>query len=167
MAEVKDRLVVGLDGSDAADAALAWCLAFADHTGADVQAVTAWVYDPMLDDESVNGNAASAREEHLRQLEEYVDSACAGRPGMEARCVAAEGDPADVLVECSCDAMLLVIGSHGWGKWRGLLAGSVRGSCLRHAPCPVVVIPPQARLPGSAVGRLPAGTAHQASEDGR
>ncbi|MEV0067983.1 MULTISPECIES: universal stress protein [unclassified Amycolatopsis] len=138
MAEVNDRLVVGLDGSDAAD----------------VQAVTAWVYDPMLDDESVNRKAAEAREEHLRQLEEYVASACAGRPGVEVRCVAAEGDPADVLVECSRDALMLVVGSHGWGKWRGLLAGSVSGSCLRHAHCPVVVIPPRAWLPGSAVGRL-------------
>jgi nucleotide-binding universal stress UspA family protein len=166
MAEARDRLVVGLDGSDA-DAALAWCLEFADRTGADVQAVTAWVYDPMLDDESVNRNAVEAGEEHLRQLEDYVASACAGRPGVEVRCVAAEGDPADVLVECSRDALMLVVGSHGWGKWRGLLAGSVSGSCLRHAHCPVVVIPPLVWLPGSAVGRPLAGTAHQASEDGR
>jgi len=51
------------------------------------------------------------------------------------------GDPAVELARLSHHADLLVLGSHGHGKAAGLLLGSVVSECLRHAACPVVVIP--------------------------
>ncbi|MEO6090265.1 MAG: universal stress protein [Umezawaea sp.] len=50
------------------------------------------------------------------------------------------GDPAVELHH----ADLLVLGAHGHGKAAGVLLGSVVSECLRHAACPVVVIPPGA-----------------------
>jgi nucleotide-binding universal stress UspA family protein len=38
-------------------------------------------------------------------------------------------------------ADLLVVGSRGYGGFRGLLLGSVSQQCAQHAPCPVVIIP--------------------------
>jgi nucleotide-binding universal stress UspA family protein len=54
------------------------------------------------------------------------------------------GGPASVLVETGRGAELLVIGSRGLGGFRGLLLGSVTQQVIAHAPCPVVVITPDA-----------------------
>ena len=52
-----------------------------------------------------------------------------------------QGDPIRVLPELSRDAAMLVVGRHRGGLVRQLLLGSVSAACVRHASCPVVVIP--------------------------
>jgi nucleotide-binding universal stress UspA family protein len=47
-------------------------------------------------------------------------------------------DPARHLLEKSCSAQLLVVGSHGRGRWPGML-GSVSTAMVRVADIPVVV----------------------------
>ena len=49
------------------------------------------------------------------------------------------GHPANVLVEASRGADLLVVGSRGHGTVVGMLLGSVSHHCVLHAECPVVV----------------------------
>jgi nucleotide-binding universal stress UspA family protein len=41
-------------------------------------------------------------------------------------------------------ADLIVMGSHGRGKVKGILMGSVSQDVLRKAPCPILVAPPKA-----------------------
>jgi nucleotide-binding universal stress UspA family protein len=51
------------------------------------------------------------------------------------------GLPAAELIEASQDAELVVVGSHGAGRLRRLMLGSVSAQVSQHARCPVVVIP--------------------------
>ncbi|MFD8498427.1 universal stress protein [Amycolatopsis sp. NPDC059657] len=155
----ENRIVVGVDGSEASIAALYWAcdLATAERL-ATLQVVTAWIHDPMLDDDSVSRNLAEAGKAHREQLEALVSKTLGERPGCEIVCEAIEGDPADVLVKASEGATMLVLGSHGAGKLLHLLVGSVSGACLRRATCAVTIIPPPARAEGSKLGRLLAST---------
>lgn len=52
----------------------------------------------------------------------------------------AEGNPAQVLIDASDGADLLVVGSRGHGGFTEALLGSVSQHCVQHAHCPVVVI---------------------------
>ncbi len=60
--------------------------------------------------------------------------------GIELETIAAEGQPANVLLKISEGADLLVVGSRGLGGFRELLLGSVSQQCAQHASCPVVII---------------------------
>jgi hypothetical protein len=51
------------------------------------------------------------------------------------------GDPATVLVDASRESDLLVLGSRGYGPVRAVLLGGVSQAVIRHATCPVVVVP--------------------------
>jgi nucleotide-binding universal stress UspA family protein len=62
-------------------------------------------------------------------------------PGVELEARVAEGNPADVLIDASRDADLVVVGSRGRGGVVGLLLGSVSQRCVERAHCPVVVVP--------------------------
>jgi nucleotide-binding universal stress UspA family protein len=58
------------------------------------------------------------------------------------------GDPARVLLDALAeDAVLCVVGARGQGPLRAALLGSVTGELVEEAPCPVVVVPPEAQLP--------------------
>ncbi len=49
------------------------------------------------------------------------------------------GRPAQVLVEASAGADLLVVGNRGHGGFPEMLPGSVREQVITHATCPVLV----------------------------
>ena len=50
------------------------------------------------------------------------------------------GNPAEILVEESHGANLLVVGSHGREAFRGMLMGSVSIHCVNQGHCPVLVV---------------------------
>jgi nucleotide-binding universal stress UspA family protein len=133
------RIVVGVDGSNPARAALRWAAAQAELTGSPVDAVIAWEYPvfsvgqvllPPEDPESIAG----------RVLEHAVAETLEGSP-VEVRQRVAGGHPAQVLIDAAQRAHLLVVGSRGHGTFSAALLGSVALQCIQHAPCPVVVVP--------------------------
>jgi nucleotide-binding universal stress UspA family protein len=51
-----------------------------------------------------------------------------------------EGSPNLSLLQAAGNADLLVVGSRGYGGWKGLLIGSVSAQAITQSPCPVAVI---------------------------
>ena len=144
------RIVVGVDGSDGARAALAWALAEAVRRGAEVDVLSAVPVDFYWDDAYLRADGGVDRvradtETRARALIEEVrrDPAVASvAAGVPVDVVVVAGPPAEFLVDRAEGADLLVVGSRGRGAARSTLLGSVALHCVTHAPCPVVVVHP-------------------------
>src|SRR5262249_13429837 len=59
---------------------------------------------------------------------------------LDGQALAVQGQPADVLLEQSADATMVVVGRRGLGGFGSLLLGSVSQQVVQHATCPVVVV---------------------------
>jgi nucleotide-binding universal stress UspA family protein len=139
--EIRDTdIVVGVDGSPSSNAALRWALGQARRTGGRVQAVTSWEFPAYYGMGAVfpyEDFAATAG----KILHEAVEEALgAGGPDVPVRESVVAGHPAQVLIDLSAHAALLVVGSRGHGAFTGTLLGSVSQQCAQHARCPVVVV---------------------------
>jgi nucleotide-binding universal stress UspA family protein len=68
----------------------------------------------------------------------------AGASTLNARPLAQEGRPAELIVNCGAamKADLLVMGTHGLSGFRRLLLGSVTEKVVRTATCPLLTVPP-------------------------
>jgi nucleotide-binding universal stress UspA family protein len=139
-----ERIVVGVDGSQAAREALQWAVDEARRRNATVEAVYAW-HQPFMAGYILEGelDLGHYEEEAQEILDRAVDGVKdGGDVAIERRLVA--GSAAGALVEEAKGAALLVVGSRGRGGFSGLLLGSVSQQAAHHAPCPVVIIPPAA-----------------------
>lgn len=135
------RIVVGYDGSDGGMRALLWAVGDAHNRGGSVQAVMA--YDWPVTEAALLAGAGPEGE--LKRAEEKLAQAIEGVRGQFRDVpIAAEavlGNASQKLAEASKDADLLVVGSHGHGHLHQAVLGSVSEGCIRHAHCPVVVVP--------------------------
>ncbi|MFJ5117189.1 universal stress protein [Kitasatospora sp. NPDC088548] len=133
------RIVAGVDGSPSSRQALRWAVGQARLTGAEVEAVLCWLLPPMYGraPTSVNRELGHAAEKVLAQA--VAEAVGDDRP-VEIRESAVLGNAAEILVERSRGAELLVVGSRGHGGFAGALLGSVGQHCVQHASCPVVVV---------------------------
>lgn len=139
----QQRVVVGVDGSECAQEALAWALRYAADVGGHVTAVTAWHYAPLT---SASGGVAphtpDPRIAAESQLAAAIEKAEVDASQIDREVV--HGHPAGVLIDRSRDADLLVVGHRGHGGFSEMLLGSVSTHCVHHAQCPVVVVRTQA-----------------------
>jgi nucleotide-binding universal stress UspA family protein len=139
------RVVVGLDDSDSAQAALMHAVDLADEMDAEVEAVVAVqlpVYWGELD-AVVPVSLGEVREQALTRARERVAELPAGIR-VPVRVLAAVGPAGAVLVERGAGAALLVVGSRSRSRLPGMLMGSVALHCAVHAPCPVMIVHPEA-----------------------
>ncbi len=139
-----ERVVVGVDGSPASAAAMAWAARYARAVGAAVRVVLAWHYPAAAGQEPVGVAPPSVTAEVEQSRNEILDKAIAAAFG-EPPDVAVErsirhGHPAQVLIDESKDADLLVVGNRGHGGFTGMMLGSVSTHCVTHAHCPVTVV---------------------------
>jgi nucleotide-binding universal stress UspA family protein len=139
-----EHVVVGVDGSPASTAALAWAIRHARGLGATIHAVIVWHYPDAAGQapvgvapKSVTTGVEQSRDEILEQA---ITDAVGTDPGVPIEREIAYGHPAQVLIDESKDADLLVVGSRGHGGFTGMRLGSISMHCVTHALCPVTVV---------------------------
>jgi nucleotide-binding universal stress UspA family protein len=132
-------IIVGVDGSPEAAAALAWAVDEARLHGARLHVVHAY---PVLS--ALTGSTGDELYAHLEtDAKELLQRIAAAGPSVEDLSVnylGVPGNPAEVLIEASREAKLLVVGSRGLGGFMGLVMGSVSSQCVHHSHCPVLVV---------------------------
>jgi nucleotide-binding universal stress UspA family protein len=137
-------IVVGIDGSDCSKTALSWALTESRLRRTSLTAIIAWAIPPI----AVAYGLASTDEDFLESvrmaaselLDAFLADVAEETRGIEMHRAVIEGRAAEVLVEASTGAELLVVGSRGLGGFKELVLGSVSHQCAQHARCPVVIV---------------------------
>lgn len=136
-----DKIVVGVDGSEQAAAALRWALREAQLHGCPVKAVMAWGY---LDQHHAAAGSRFAPDYDQADAVAALDSFITQAVGADLGGGVTRSVPCDLaanaLISAVDEESLLVVGARGLGGFRGLLLGSVSEHCLHHAPCAVAIV---------------------------
>jgi nucleotide-binding universal stress UspA family protein len=136
----KPQIVVGVDGSPDSKDALLWAAEHARLMGGTLRVVYAW---------SLGGIAGlgipplpgyGLLEERAKEFPAQLAREVLGEErDITVVPVAVRGNAAQVLVDASAKADLLVIGSRGLGGLKDMVLGSVGHHCAAHSNCPVVL----------------------------
>lgn len=133
------RIVVGVDGSKPSQQALRWGARLAATFGAGLDAVTSWAYPAGYGWGSIPSDWDPA-EDMQKVLDQTLQDVFGDHPPAGLRRLVREGGAAQVLLDASQGAIMLIVGSRGHGGFAGLLLGSVSANVAEHATCPVLVI---------------------------
>ena len=140
------RIVVGVEGSGYARAALIWALEEAHHRDAVIEVVTCYspTYVPAAPDLGyVPLDSFDLAAEVEKMQGEVIESAIEASDfgdEVEIRRVLQKGRPADTLMTAAEGATMLVVGNRGRGGFAGLRLGSVSQAIAHHSPCPLVIV---------------------------
>jgi nucleotide-binding universal stress UspA family protein len=129
-----DRIVVGIDGSEAAGRALLWAVAEARLRGVRLLVLRAWSYI----DQGPPFVTSYGEDTVLEQLDSAIASV--DTASVEVDRAALCDHAAAALIDASKGADLVVVGARGRGGFSALLLGSVSQQVVTHAHCPVVVV---------------------------
>jgi nucleotide-binding universal stress UspA family protein len=139
----RERVVVGVDGSEPSEAALRWALDEGAAHKAVVQVVHAWE-TPVIyrSGGGVSGSDMGGVESGAHRLvDDMIERLGEKAASVEVERTVVPGGPASSLLDAAEGADLVVVGRRGLGGFGRLLLGSVSEHVARHAPCPVVVVP--------------------------
>ena len=139
------RIVVGVEGSGYARAALIWALEEAQHRSAVVEVVTCYspTYVPAAPDLGYVPLDPLDLVNEVEKLQgEVIESAleASGHPEVEVRRTMRKGRPTETLMAIAEGADMLVVGNRGRGGFAGLRLGSVSQAISHHSPCPLVIV---------------------------
>ena len=134
----KPRIVVGVDGSDGSKDALRWAAQLADSFGARIDAIATWEM-PMVSMWSLLPASFSPQPDIEKLLEKTVTEVFGPDRPQDMRLKVFEGPAAEMLIELSQGALMVVVGNRGLGGFAGVLLGSVSSRVAEHAACPVLV----------------------------
>jgi nucleotide-binding universal stress UspA family protein len=135
--------VVGVDGTQASEAAVAF--AFAEAAAANAPLVALHAYTESVLETALAGNNAPLDWTLQRQI---ADRTLAERlagwqekyPQVRVDREAVHDRPTRALRRCARTARLMVVGRHGRGGLRDLVLGSTGQHLVHRADCPVAVV---------------------------
>ncbi|MEU0492876.1 universal stress protein [Nocardiopsis sp. NPDC006139] len=140
-------VVVGVDGTSGARAALAWAVGAAARRRVQLRIVHGLGPEAVVGAAAVGrgtagrGSAGEARASAHELLTESAEYARRARPDVEVITVLAVADAPAVLLEEARRGDVIAVGSRGLGSVRAIMLGSIGVRTSAHAPCPVVVVP--------------------------
>jgi nucleotide-binding universal stress UspA family protein len=146
-------IVVGVDGSAAGRAAVAFAAELADSLGARLVAVHTWTDVVAAPDGSAHRRSESEQalaDEAATLLDERLRGIAAQYPALSIDRDVAEDTPLRALINRAPGARMLVVGNRGRRTGGGMLLGSTSHALVEFAPCPVVVVHPDAVGSGAA-----------------
>jgi nucleotide-binding universal stress UspA family protein len=129
-------VLVGIDGSQASESALAIAFDEASWRGVDLVVLRVlWDADPSFFGMEWSALQSTAEDTLAASLTDWK-----GRyPEVNVQAVVEFEHPARRLLEQSGEAQLVVVGSHGRGVFAEMLSGSVSSAVAQAAPTPVLV----------------------------
>lgn len=137
-------VVVGHDGSEFANSALSWALQLAEKTGQTVSVVRGWTISSAPRPSTWERGFVPPENDFAQavatKIAEDIAPLAKAHPDVKIEYDPRRGPAANVLVDASEGAGLVVLGPRGLGGFRGLVLGSVSEQVVRHAKCPVVVV---------------------------
>lgn len=144
MEDTVGRIVVGVDGSRSSRRALDMALRTAEMSKDEVDVVHVWEsLSPVPYAHTTTSSSPMAlRHAAWNLLSIELSEVDIGSDSLErVRPVVKQGRPSAVLIELAKGARFVVLGSgHDYLSYSGNV-GSVALEVIRHAPCPVVVVP--------------------------
>lgn len=138
MTETSRVVVVGVDGSPQSALAASWAAADARRRLLPLHLV-------LVNDDPARSEWADAT------TRELAERCRAEAPNVAVTGEVASGHPAEVLIQRSTRASVIVVGSRGLGGFTGALLGSVSTAVAMHGSCPVVVVRARAGVTGPVV----------------
>jgi nucleotide-binding universal stress UspA family protein len=145
----KPTIVVGVDGSAGAHAALGYALDDAARRGARVRVVSVfeepdyWAVAYGMSAPAPLREVTVGLEKAAQQVVEDVRAEDPRRATVPVDVMALTGSPAKVLLEQARDAELLVLGHRGHGGFASVVLGSVGLQCVLHGSGPVTIVRPE------------------------
>ena len=133
-------IVVGVDGSPVAANALEFAVEEARLRHAALHVTYAYPVIGLPVTGSTGRDYYEQTEAAAKAVLEGIVAAAPSVEGLDVEWLAVPGNAAEVLIEASRQATLLVVGSRGVGGFMGLLMGSVSTQCVHHSFCPVLVV---------------------------
>lgn len=140
------EVLLGVDGSPAAEPAVGFAFAEASWRRAELVAFHAWsewterAYDGPGDPLTLAYDPEHLHDEEERLLAEALSGWQDRYPDVRVRRRLVKQRTRPALIEASGSAQLLVVGARGRGGLTGLLLGSVSQAILHHSRCPVAVV---------------------------
>ena len=135
------KILLGFDGSEHALRAAEKAATLANCTDADLRIVVAHPTVPAyLGEPNFQDAIVACLKESKKIMEEAVEAV--GEIHGEIHTEILEGSAAEVVLNVATvrHSDLIVMGSRGHGKLRGLLLGSQSQKVLQYAPCPVMIV---------------------------
>jgi nucleotide-binding universal stress UspA family protein len=130
---------VGFDGSPEAWRAAEWAADLAKRSGASLQLLAAQTQ--LMFGSVVAGGAYGTKTVNQVMAEQLQSETEQLAVALSAESRVFRGEAGKALVEHSEPLDLLVLGSRGYGPLKSVLLGSVSSYVMRHAGCPVLVVP--------------------------
>jgi len=134
-------IVAGVSSLDSRLAMVRWAADEAAARSAELVLVTA--VPPRADPEQyLPSDAADRLRDTARtRLAQAAELAAASRPGLRISTEVISARPVDALLQAATRADVLVVGADDQSPFAEAIAGSVPGTLLTTAPCPLVVVP--------------------------